>query len=268
MSQDSLPQHKAVRILLLCALGVAVAAGAFVGLLALLAPLGVWLGMWDFRRGFELLRLANDNADWLALLCLVIVVAVPPTARYLKIRIGRVLPATAALATLAASLAYFYPQSFAAPQGSSYPPIHDISTDTVNPPGFVAVLPLRSDAPNSTVYGDSPRLDAAELARLTREAYPDLVPWRTDAAPAEVFDRALQAVDELGWELVDQDPATGRIEATDTTFWFRFKDDVVISIQPDGNQTLVNARSVSRVGTGDVGANAKRLRAFFALLQQ
>ncbi|MFM1895475.1 MAG: hypothetical protein RLZZ385_549 [Pseudomonadota bacterium] len=267
MNSATESQQKRLRISLLAVLGVAITAGALAGLLALLAPLGVWLGMWDFRRGFDMLRMANNHADWIAILCLVCTVAATVAAHRLQVRLDKRLPILAGVATIAAALAYFYPQSFAAPAGSSYPPIHDISTDTVNPPQFVAVLPLRADAPNSAVYGDSPRLDAAELARLTREAYPDLQPWRTDRPAAEVFDRALAAVDELGWELVDENRAEGRIEATDTTFWFRFKDDVIISITTDGGQTLVNARSVSRVGTGDVGTNAKRLRAFLTLLQ-
>jgi uncharacterized protein (DUF1499 family) len=104
------------------------------------------------------------------------------------------------------------------------------------------------------------------LSQLTAEAYPDLVSQYYAASVDEVFDRTLAAVDRLGWELVSATRTAGRIEATDTTLWFRFKDDIVIIIEAQGNQTLVNARSVSRVGTGDVGANAIRLRAFFALL--
>jgi uncharacterized protein (DUF1499 family) len=81
-----------------------------------------------------------------------------------------------------------------------------------------------------------------------------------------VFARALAAVDELAWELVEAVPEEGRIEATDTTFWFRFKDDVVIRIRPSGSGSILDARSLSRVGGGDAGTNARRLRAFFATL--
>ena len=82
-----------------------------------------------------------------------------------------------------------------------------------------------------------------------------------------IFEKALAGVDDLGWELVAANASAGRIEATDTTFWFRFKDDVVITIEQQGSDTVVDARSVSRVGTGDVGANAIRLRKLFALLE-
>jgi uncharacterized protein (DUF1499 family) len=102
-----------------------------------------------------------------------------------------------------------------------------------------------------------------DLARLTRDAYPDLVPRMLDVPPAAAFERALAAVSELGWALVAQDPSALRIEATDTTFWFRFKDDIVIRIRPAQNGSIVDARSVSRVGGGDAGTNARRLRAFF-----
>jgi uncharacterized protein (DUF1499 family) len=71
----------------------------------------------------------------------------------------------------------------------------------------------------------------------------------------------------MGWELVDSDPGTGRIEATDTTFWFRFKDDVVIQVgRNSAGETELQARSLSRVGRSDVGKNAERLREFFALM--
>ncbi|MEX2241047.1 MAG: DUF1499 domain-containing protein [Burkholderiales bacterium] len=70
----------------------------------------------------------------------------------------------------------------------------------------------------------------------------------------------------MGWEIVATDAAAGRIEATDTTFWFGFKDDVVIRVEGDGAGSRVDVRSVSRVGVGDVGANAKRIRAYLRAL--
>jgi uncharacterized protein (DUF1499 family) len=65
------------------------------------------------------------------------------------------------------------------------------------------------------------------------------------------------------WKIVDDNPAEGRIEATATTRWFGFKDDVVIRIVPSaGNGSRVDIRSVSRVGLSDVGTNTRRIRAF------
>jgi len=146
--------------------------------------------------------------------------------------------------------------------GPPTPPIHDISTDTQDPPQFVAVLPLRVNAPNPTQYGGE------KIASQQRAAYPDIQPLILNIPPAQAFERALAAVHEMGWQLVAADPATGRIEATDTTFWFRFKDDVVIRIRPtQGGGSRIDVRSLSRLGVGDVGTNAKRIRAYLAVLR-
>jgi uncharacterized protein (DUF1499 family) len=145
--------------------------------------------------------------------------------------------------------------------GSPKPPIHDISTDTEDPPQYVAVLPLRADAPNTTVYGGE------KIAVQQRAAYPELQPYEMNVPPAEAFERALAAVRAMGWDLVAAEPAEGRIEATDTTFWFRFKDDVIVRIRPAGTGSRVDVRSLSRVGGGDVGTNAARIRAYLERLR-
>src|SRR5690606_33004703 len=129
-------------------------------------------------------------------------------------------------------------------------------------PQFSAILALRADAPNSAEYGSGPNMTPEKLADYQQKAYPDIQPQRYRASKEAVFNASLAAANELGWELVAQDYQAGRIEATDTTFWFRFKDDVVIVLEEAGEEVVVNARSVSRVGVGDVGTNAKRLRRF------
>ena len=144
---------------------------------------------------------------------------------------------------------------------SQVPPIHDISTDLAAPPEFVAVFPLRKDAPNPAAYG------GPEIAAQQREAYPDLVPLVLERPPNRVFAQARGVVDRLCWELVDASEDDGRIEATDTTFWFGFKDDVVIRILPSNGGSRVDVRSVSRVGRSDVGSNAERIRAFLAAMR-
>jgi uncharacterized protein (DUF1499 family) len=136
------------------------------------------------------------------------------------------------------------------------PPIHDITTDTDNPPAFVAVLPLRKDAPNPGDYG------GPEIAAQQRAAYPDLRSLILNVTPEEAFNQALAAARDLGWEIVDTSPAQGRIEATDTTFWFGFKDDIVVRVQPADQGSRIDVRSVSRVGKSDIGTNAKRIRAY------
>ena len=138
-------------------------------------------------------------------------------------------------------------------------PIHDVSTDIGNPPQFVAVLPLRAaaKAANSTDYD-------SKTAELQKQTYPDIGPLDLGVPPAQAFDRALANARAEGWEIVATDPAQGRIEATATTFWFGFKDDIVVRIAAEGNGSRVDVRSLSRIGQSDVGANARRIRDYLA----
>ena len=140
------------------------------------------------------------------------------------------------------------------------PPIHDITTDLENPTTYEAVVPLRANARNSL---DRP----PKLAQQQREGYPDLATITLPLPPDQVFDRALAAAQDAGWELVTADKGTGRIEATDTTRWFGFKDDVVVRLAPGESGTRVDVRSVSRVGGSDVGTNARRIREYLERLQ-
>ena len=145
-------------------------------------------------------------------------------------------------------------------RASRVPRIHDISTDLENPPTFQAVVPLRAEAPNSL---ERPPM----LAQQQREGYPDLAPLTLSMPRDQVYDRALAVVQEKGWEIVTANKAEGRIEATDTTTWFGFKDDIVIRLTPWGSGTRVDVRSVSRVGLSDVGTNAARIEDFLESLQ-
>lgn len=241
--------------------------GLGLGLLTLASAAGIWLGFWDFRRGFSLLGAANQYGQWLAWACVLATAATFAVGQKFKLPNAGQFVGLAAIGALVAWTAYLIPESFRPGEGVNYPPIHDISTNRINPPEFVAIAPLRADAPNTLVYGGSNNMTPERLIELTDEAYPDLITQHYSEAVDTVFEKALVAVDELGWELVAADPAAGRIEATDTTFWFRFKDDVVIKLDQIGTDTAVDVRSVSRVGTGDVGANAIRMRKLFALLE-
>ena len=142
--------------------------------------------------------------------------------------------------------------------GPRKPPIHDITTDIDNPPPFVAVVPLNT--PGRTEY------EGEVIAAQQRDAYPDLQPVVLDVPPAEAFDEALAAVYRMRWQLVEADEPAGRIEATDTTFWFGFKDDVVIRVRPDAGGSRIDVRSLSRVGGGDAGTNAARIREYVETL--
>jgi uncharacterized protein (DUF1499 family) len=139
-------------------------------------------------------------------------------------------------------------------------PIHDVSTDLENPPTFDAIVPLRAEA--GATLDRAPIVDAQQ-----RKSYPDVAPAILPAPFDEAFTRALGAAQEAGWQIVTADKSTGRIEATDTTTWFGFTDDIVVRLTPWGAGTRVDVRSVSRDREHDMGTNARRIRRYLAALQ-
>jgi hypothetical protein len=242
-------------------------AGIGLALLALAAPIGVWLGMWDFRQGFSMLRSAQPFVMWITIGCAITTILLLTLAKRAHLQKSSGLIKIAGTATIAAAIAWYVPQSYLPSGGVTIPPIHDISTDVTNPPAFVDVVPLRGTTSNPTVYGTGNAQMTSEVyIQRQQEAYPDMVTQVFSEPADQVFARALAAVETLGWDLVSQVPTEGRIEATDTTFWFRFKDDIVIRIAETPEGTVLDARSTSRVGVSDVGKNTARLRAFFAEL--
>jgi len=226
---------------------VAVVVSAAAVLLLLAAGPGTRMGLWTFRTGFQMLRYAVYGGMGGAALALVALVVG-----------GR--RGLAALALVLGLVTILHPWQLRR-SAQSKPPIHDITTDTDNPPPFVAVVPLRRDAANPVAYG------GPEIAAQQEKAYPDIKAAVLGVPPAQAFDRALDAAKKQGWEIVAAVPAEGRIEATDTTRWFGFKDDVVVRVRPEGAGSRVDVRSVSRVGRGDVGTNARRIRGFLDALR-
>ena len=109
--------------------------------------------------------------------------------------------------------------------------------------------------------------DGPEVAAQQRKAYPDLMPLTVTADKDKVFQAAEAAIRAMKLELVDANAGEGRIEATDTSLLFGFKDDMVVRIVTEGAGTKVDVRSKSRVGRSDVGQNAKRIRVFLAKLR-
>ncbi len=166
-----------------------------------------------------------------------------------------------ALIVIVLGVLAFLPPLMFMQKAKSVPPIHDITTDTASPPLFQTLLAQRANAPNSAIYGGE------NVAAQQRVAYPDIQPLSFAASPAETFKAALGVAQSMGWTIADQVPADGRIEATASTLWFGFKDDVVIRVRAEGAGTRVDVRSESRVGGSDVGANAARIRTFSGKLR-
>ncbi|MCZ6782192.1 MAG: DUF1499 domain-containing protein [Proteobacteria bacterium] len=145
--------------------------------------------------------------------------------------------------------------------GRGLPSINDITTDLSDPPAFTAAL---EDPDNQGVDMSYP----PEFAELVRAAYPDLQPIVLPGAHARVFQRAIAAAEAQGWEIVWTDPSGEAFEARQTSAVFRFVDDIRVRVRDAGKGAVIDVRSKSRVGRGDLGANAARIRAFAAALQQ
>lgn len=229
------------------------AAGFAVSMIALSAAMGAGvgarLGLWHFRTGFEILK----GAAWLGIAGMALSLAGAVLARPGSGRRGFLV---ACAGIVLGALTFGVPWNWSR-IAKQLPGIHDVSTDTENPPAFVAVLPLRKDAPNSAEYG------GPKIAAQQRAAYPDIRPIDLGIPPPQAYDDALDVARRMRWRIVDGNREEGRIEATATTRWFGFKDDVVIRIVPAAGQgARLDIRSVSRVGISDVGANACRIRAF------
>ena len=220
----------------------------------LLSGVGTRWDWWDYRTGFLILRWTLYGG------VAIIVVAVAGLILGLLARTGRSLLVSLVTLVLLAAVA-------AVPVGAlrsagRVPPIHDITTDLDDPPRFVAVLPLRQGAPNTAEYA------GAALAAQQRAGYPGLASVRFAAPPDQVFARAVEVARGLGWQIVAAVPAEGRLEATDRTRWFGFRDDVVVRVVAEGTGTRVDVRSVSRVGRSDLGTNARRIRRFEEALER
>ena len=228
--------------------GLVLAVALASGLVLLIAGPGYRVGIFPLQTAFTLLRWAAIGGLGAALLA----------AIALWRAHGR--DALAILAFIVAATVFAIPFRFQR-LAAAAPPIHDITTDTANPPVFQAIVPLRSDAPNSLDYSQ-------DAARQQREAYADIKPLILEIPAGQVFERALFAAREAGWDIVDANAGSNRIEATDTTIFFGFKDDIVVRLTAVTGGTRIDIRSRSRVGISDLGANAARIRQFMARLQQ
>ncbi|MCS6927725.1 MAG: DUF1499 domain-containing protein [Candidatus Binatia bacterium] len=228
--------------------------GFFLAVLAALALLiagpGYRLGLWDFRPAFTLMRWAAYGGLAAVALSLLGAWVTRPgkSQRGFGLALAGVL-----CGFVTAAIPWQWWRT-----AQRVPPIHDITTDTDSPPVFVALLPLRQGAPNTADYG------GPEVAAQQRRGYPDLGPLLLPDPPPQAFARALTAARDMGWNIVAAEPAEGRIEATDTTFWFGFIDDIVVRVRPAQNGSRIDVRSVSRVGRSDVGTNAARITAYLA----
>lgn len=224
------------------------------GIAAALSGLGTKWGWWYFMTGFSLLKVAAISGGLAAVLSLIGGVMAKHEHR------GSIF-FVAAAGILVGLLAAGIPMSWAYRAGKM-PMIHDITTDMVNPPQFKAIMPLRSGATNPPTYG------GPETAAQQSSAYPDIRPLMLPTTRQTAFERAFLTAKNNGWQIVDSNRREGRIEAVATTFWFGFKDDIVVRVTPVVDGSRVDVRSTSRVGLSDIGTNAERIRGFLKKMNE
>jgi uncharacterized protein (DUF1499 family) len=225
-------------------------------LMLALSPVGWLAGWWHYSFAFRLMAASAVVASAAAIVSLLILVV-----GWTELNIHGVVIAGVALA-MGVVLAYVpwqYNRTL-----HRVPRIHDISTDTENPPPFAAVLPMRTAEHAATAVYQGP-----ELSRLQKIAYPDVVPLQVRLPPAEAFELALESAKAMpGWTLVASEPAEGRIEASQMSHWFRFTDDIVIRVGAEGSGSRIDMRSTSRQGRSDFGVNAARIRSYMGAVKQ
>jgi uncharacterized protein (DUF1499 family) len=227
---------------------------AVAGLALLVAGPGHRFGWWSLGAGFGIIRFAAYGGIAAAVVSAAALILAPLRGQ----RRGMF----RALAGLAIGLITVGVPAYYLQAARSVPPIHDITTDTEDPPAFETILPLRAQAPNPASYG------GPAIAAQQQDAYPDIVPADYPVTTDRAFEAAFAAAREMDWDIVATDQAAGRIEAIDRTFWFGFIDDIVIRVRPTDAGSRIDVRSVSRVGVSDMGKNAARVRAYLAELEE
>lgn len=231
---------------------------------ALIAAFGSGQDAWPFRTGFTILRYAFFAAIGGGLVALV--------GLFLARRRRSAKLVGLNLLALVIGLGFVLYLGAQIRTARTVPAIHDVSTNLDDMPQFT-MLKVREDNLEKIPDNDDPELKAMDpesrWKALHRQAYSDLRTIRLPWPAAETVRRAEQVARARGWEIAKADPQAGLVEATDTTRFFRFKDDVVVRVRPnpDGG-SLVDMRSISRIGGSDVGVNAERVRAFLADLQK
>jgi len=234
---------------------LAAALAAISVLLLAAAPLGWRAGWWHYR--VSLLSLL----PWAAYFGIAALIVAALALLLGRSRIEGRGVAIAVMAFAVGGLVAYVPWHYDAMR-HTVPPINDITTDTENPPAFVAVVPAR------TAEGGNPvAYQGSKFADQQRQAYPDIVPLTLALPPGAAFNRALSAAHEMGWTIVTADEAAGRIEASDRSRWFGFTDDIVVRIAASGAGSRVDVRSSARLGRGDFGVNARRVRDYLASLR-
>lgn len=239
---------------------------AFLPLYFAISALGTKFGIWNWQTGLLALTMGG-GVILLGVVAVAALVSLIIAARAKPRRNGFLATAIIGLLVPAAAFVMF----MAAGSKAGDNPIHDIATDTANPPAFSAETIAAREAAGANPVSDY-QLPLGQL-ELYKDRVPDalkvkshaqIITDRADrpaplptggAGKAEAVAAIAAAMGEMGLTDIRSDPATGMVEGVATSFWFGFKDDVVARV----GDAQIDFRSVSRVGISDLGANAARI---------
>lgn len=245
------------------------------------AALGTRAGLWSWQTGLETLTLQFGPPLVWAVIGLSVAAGIAALAKAPRKR-----PFMMAMAALLVSGLTMGRLAAHEGQMDRLPPLHDIQTDWSDPisPSDALVTEREATGAQNAIEEDPvisaaaearwPGLSGRRVAEVQEEAefvpgeqkspratpYPKLAPLIAPGSVEEGYAAALAAVEGKGWDIVLADPEAGLIEATETSFWYGFKDDILIRVRPDEAGVRIDVRSVSRVGLSDLGVNAKRVR--------
>ena len=216
--------------------------GCLAGSLLPVGALGSKLDLWEFTTGFAIVA----TGVMLSTVCVFLVVI--DLFRHGKIAFYNQARVHVGFTFSLFVLSFFVFQFYLA---ISHPPVNDVTTDPLDPPRFEVARSPESFENVSTFLGEHSYNGSSKVQSFSSRL-----------SPPDAFDVALEIVNDRDWKIHLSSRDKGSIEFTDTTFWFGFKDDGVIRIRQDRMGSLVDMRSVSRVGKSDLGTNARRIQHF------
>ena len=254
------------RALLTAALVLAIAPAVVI----LVGALGTKFGLWDWKLGFGAVMVRGPfGVGWAPALAM-LAIAVSLIGVIVSIWVGSWKRSLAALLISLATMGAFIVMGG---QAREAPPIHDVATNWNEPLMFSDAV-MRDRGPeanpvvaNPVLAADHPAFGGKRVAEVNEQTCPAARPVLLKTSAEDAYARAKAALASEGLKVVTDDPATGRLEAVATSFWYGFKDDLVARVAPEGSGARVDMRSVSRVGMSDLGQNCKRIAAVAATIQ-
>lgn len=235
---------------------------AIVAVVALgFAPFGVHEAMFDldYAAGVVALRWGWGLAVLaviVGVLALLMTIAIPPRRGFVMplLTLAMAAGALAALGQLKATLA-------------AHPPVHDVATDWQDPllfgPRLVAARgtdanPVGPD-PRVGINYTASRMEGMRVAELNTRGCPAAVPAMMIGSTDQAYAKARETLVAQGYELLTENQAAGRLEATATTRLLKLQGDVLVRIRPEGAGARIDIRSSSRTGEIDLGENCSRV---------